>query len=268
MLKSSKLIKGSEVIIDNLSVVYSARKRVEAVRNLNLNVKPGEFLCILGTTGCGKSTILNVIAGFIKPTTGKILVAEELVKSPSPSRGMVFQQHGLFPWLTVMGNIMFGPRSIGLGKEKSRVIANKYIQSVGLSIFSSSFPSELSGGMQQRVGLARALANDPQLLLMDEPFGSLDAQTRTTMQELLQSIWYGTGKTVIFVTHDVEEAIFLADRIVVLTARPGRIKSIVPVQIPRPRKYNVIESQEYLEIKRKVLLLIRDETLLAIKQEK
>jgi NitT/TauT family transport system ATP-binding protein len=264
MMGMSKTQKGCQIVIDNLTVVYNERKKIEAVRNLNLEVKPGEFLCILGVSGCGKSTILNVVAGFVKPTLGEVLVDGERVKSPNPSRGMVFQQHALFPWLSVLGNVQFGPRSLGIKKKESKKIARKYIELVGLSDFSSLFPDELSGGMQQRVGLARALANDPQLLLMDEPFGSLDAQTRSAMQELLLKIWHGTGKTVIFVTHDVDEAIFLADNIVVLTARPGEIKAIVPVLLPRQRKYDMVTSEAYLEIKREVLSMIRDETLKVI----
>jgi ABC-type nitrate/sulfonate/bicarbonate transport system ATPase subunit len=173
---------------------------------------------------------------------------------------MVFQQHALFPWATVLGNIEFGPRCRGFGKKKSRAVAEELIDLVGLHNFSSAYPGELSGGMQQRVGLARALANDPALLLMDEPFGSLDAQTRTTMQELLLRIWSGTGKTVMFVTHDVDEAIFLADRIVVLTARPGQVKAEVSVSLPRPREYEVVTSRPYTEIKRKLLDVIREET--------
>lgn len=261
MTKMSRYPIGSHVIIENLTVVYNVRKKIEAVKDLYLEVKPGEFLSVLGVTGCGKSTLLNVIAGFIKPTLGKILINGIEITAPDPSRGMVFQQHALFPWLTVLGNVTFGPRSLGITKKESEKIAKKYIELVGLSGFSSLFPDELSGGMQQRVGLARALANEPQLMLMDEPFGSLDAQTRSTMQELLLKIWHGTSKTVIFVTHDVDEAIFLADRIVVLTARPGRIKSIVPVQLPRQREYDMVTSEAYLKIKREVLSMIREETL-------
>jgi NitT/TauT family transport system ATP-binding protein len=255
-----KTIKGPRIDIRNLTVVYD-RKEITAVKDLSLSVNPGEFFCFVGTTGCGKSTILNTIAGFVKPTSGKVLVNKKIVDEPGPKRGMVFQQHALFPWLTVYGNIQFGPLSTGKNKREAKQAAEKYIELVGLQGFENSYPNELSGGMQQRVGLARALANDPHLLLMDEPFGSLDAQTRITMQELLLDIWAGTGKTVIFVTHDVEEAVFLADRIIVLTARPAQVKKEVIVSLARPRKYDIMTTAKYTNIKKEVFTAIREETL-------
>lgn len=252
--------RGSRVEVKDLTVVYRARSDVEAVKNLSLDITPGEFVCLLGTTGCGKSSILHVIAGFVIPTRGDAFVDGVLVDSPSPDRGMVFQQFALFPWLTVLGNVRFGPRSIGKATSEATRIAYDHLDMVGLRDFASAFPDELSGGMQQRVALARALANDPRVLLMDEPFGALDAQTRAQMQEWLLGIWSGSGKTVMFVTHDVDEAIFLADRIVVLTARPAQIKSIIPVTLARPRTYDVMTTEQYVAIKREVLGLIREET--------
>ncbi len=258
--------KGAEIEVRHLTVVYG-RKNVIAVRQLDLSVAPGEFLCLVGTTGCGKSTILNAIAGFTRPTEGEILVNGQPVEEPDPSRGMVFQQHALFPWLTVTGNIQFGPLSLGTSRTESRAIAERYIKLMGLEGFGASYSSELSGGMQQRVGLARVLANDPRILLMDEPFGALDAQTRAQMQELLLKIWSGSGKTVMFVTHDVDEAIFLADRIVVLTARPAQIKSVIAVPLSRPRSYDIVTSGAYVAIKREVLGLIREETMHAAEEQ-
>lgn len=264
MTKEAKVQPGSRVQLDHVTVVFRAREEFVAIKDLVLEASPGEFLCILGTTGCGKSTILNVVAGFVRPTVGRVLADGQEVTGPNSERGMVFQQHALFPWTTVLGNIEFGPISRGFGKKKSRAIADKLIDLVGLGDFSSAYPGELSGGMQQRVGLARALANDPALLLMDEPFGSLDAQTRTAMQELLLGIWAGTGKTVMFVTHDIDEAIFLADRIVILTARPGHMKAEISVPLPRPREYDIVTSQAYIEIKRQLLDSIREETVKAM----
>jgi NitT/TauT family transport system ATP-binding protein len=258
-VKTATLQKGSHVEIDGLTVIYRGREEIMAVRELTVEVVPGEFLCVLGTTGCGKSTILNVIGGFIKPTHGRVAIDGDKVESPGPKCGVVFQEFALFPWLTVLGNVRFGPRSMGVGRSKAKTISLSHLEMVGLHEFCSLYPKELSGGMQQRVALARALANDPPLLLMDEPFGALDAQTRAEMQELLLRIWSGLGKTVIFVTHDIDEAIFLGDRIIVLTARPGQVKAEIPVRLPRPRSYDIVTSQTYVEIKRKVLELIREE---------
>lgn len=265
-IKSMTSSIGSHIRLEALTVAFQAREKLVAIKDVTLEVQSGEFLCVLGTTGCGKSTILNAIAGFIKATSGKILVDRQEVIGPSPLRGMVFQQHALFPWATVLGNIEFGPKSLGISNRESKIIAQKLVDRIGLHAFSSAYPDELSGGMQQRVGLARALANDPALLLMDEPFGSLDAQTRISMQELLLDVWSGSGKTVIFVTHDVDEAIFLADRIVVLTARPGQVKAEFVVSLPRPRQYEILASEEYMVTKREVISAIREETMKALSE--
>jgi NitT/TauT family transport system ATP-binding protein len=255
--------KGSHVVVENLTVTYEAREAVEAVKGVSIEVKPGEFVCILGVTGCGKSTLLNAIGGFVAPTAGRVLVDGTEVEEPSPARGVVFQQFALFPWRTVLGNVCFGPRARGMPGAQAHAIARKYLEMVGLQEYGSMYPHELSGGMKQRVGLARALANDPPLLLMDEPLGSVDAQTRVQLQELLLRIWSGSDKTVVFVTHDIDEAIFLADRIIVLTARPGRVKETIPVTLARPRSYDVVTSAAYLDIKKRILALIREETFKA-----
>ncbi|HPG41113.1 MAG TPA: ABC transporter ATP-binding protein [bacterium] len=256
-------MKDSQIKIKNLTVSFE-RKKITAVQDLNLNVQEGEFLTLVGTTGCGKSTILNTIAGFVKPNKGNVLINDNQIFRPIPNIGVVFQQHALFPWMTVLSNVTFGPLSIGKTKSDALKIAEKLIEQVGLKGFEQAYPNELSGGMQQRVGLARTLANNPDILLMDEPFGSLDAQTRSIMQELLLAIWRGTKKTVIFVTHDVEEAVFLADRVIVLTARPARIKKEVIVNLPRPRKFDMVTSTNFMKTKKEVLTAIREETLLAL----
>lgn len=254
----SSAAQGSAVRITGLTVRYGARETV-AVDGLDLDVDAGEFLCVLGPTGCGKSTILNVVAGFIAPSGGAVLVDDLPVDGPGPSRGMVFQSFALFPWATALGNVAFGPRCLGKSKAEGMQIAQQHLELVGLADFGRAYPRELSGGMQQRVGLARALANAPSLLLLDEPFGSLDAQTRLEMQELLLRLWTGSQRTVVFVTHDVDEAILLADRIAMLTARPGRLKKSIPVGLPRPRSYDLVVSKEYMEIKRVAIEMIREE---------
>lgn len=242
----------------NITVTFKGKRKVMALKNLSFKVSPQEFICILGTSGCGKSTLLNIIAGFLKPTKGKILLDDQFVDGSGAQRGMVFQQYALFPWKTVRGNIEFGLKIKGIDKDERRRIGNRYIKMVGLSEFADSYPKELSGGMMQRAGLARALANNPLVLLMDEPFGSLDAQTRLKMQILLLKIWEEDHKTVIFVTHDIEEAIFLSDRILVLTARPGQIKKQIRVTLPRPRNHNLIFSRSFITLRKKITKLINE----------
>lgn len=252
----------AEILATDLTMVYDeAKRRIVAIKDLSFRVSRGEFVCFLGTSGCGKSTILKVLAGFIKPTTGTVLFQGKSVDGPGPDRGFVFQQHSLFSWKTVKGNIEFGlkMRRIEVGQRKETT--EEYIRVVGLTGFEKSYPDQLSGGMQQRVGLARALANNPSVIMMDEPFGSLDAQTRGIMQELLLGIWAKSRKTIVFVTHDVDEAIVLADRILVLTARPARIKAELRVPLPRPRDQNIVTTAEFISIKRQVMELIREETM-------
>lgn len=222
--------------VRDLNKSFETDGRVVAIDSLNLDVYEGELLSILGPTGCGKTTLLRIIAGFEQPTSGRVLLNGKEVRESGSDRGVVFQEFALFPWRTVKKNIEFGLEIKGLAKEKREEISQKYIDLVGLAGFENAYPKELSGGMKQRVGIARALANDPMVLLMDEPFGSLDAQTRNFMQRELLDIWVKTKKTIIFVTHSVDEAVYLADRIMVMTARPGRVKTITDVSmLKRPR---------------------------------
>jgi ABC-type nitrate/sulfonate/bicarbonate transport system ATPase subunit len=238
-------------------------RRVVALQDIDLTVAEREFVAILGPSGCGKSTLLNMVAGFDQPTRGSVKVAGEEIAAPAPSRGVVFQEPALFPWLSVMDNVVFGPKTLGQPAASYRAHAAQIIEQIGLSGFEASYPAELSGGMRQRVGIARVLILEPKVLLMDEPFGSLDAQTRTLMQELLLALWERHQQTVLFVTHDIEEAVLLADRVCVMTARPGRIKKSIAVRMPRPRSIESTTSPEFNELRREVLELIREESLRA-----
>ncbi len=258
-----------KLTIKEVTVTFQRRRggSVVAVDSLDLTVRDKEFVCIVGPSGCGKSTLLRVIAGLTRPSSGEVALDGMQVSGPGADRGMVFQSYTLFPWLTVHGNVEFGPRLRGQPPELCARIARRYIDLVGLSGFEHAYPKELSGGMMQRAAIARALANDPEILLMDEPFGALDAQTRTLMQELLLSVWEQTHKTVLFVTHDIEEAVLLADRVYVMTARPGRIKREVKVSLPRPRTVGVLDSEEFLHLRREVHQSIREESLKVLRQE-
>ena len=238
-----------------------------AVKNANLTVRPGEFICLLGPSGCGKSTLMNSIAGFVPPTSGEVTIDGALVTEPGPDRGMVFQQHSLFPWKTVKENVAFGPLMAGVGQNEANSVARTFLSLVGLAAFENAYPNTLSGGMQQRVGIARALANYPSVLLMDGPFGALDAQTRVMMQENLLEIWSEFRNTVVFVTHDIDEAVFLSDRIVVMSASPGRIIADIDVKLPRPREQSLLTSSEFMALKRQCLDLIRQETLNTFQQQ-
>ena len=261
----------AKLTIKDVTVTFQRRRggSVVAVDRLDLAVRDKEFVCIVGPSGCGKSTLLRVIAGLTRPSSGDVVLDGVRVGGPGADRGMVFQSYTLFPWLTVQGNVEFGPRLSRHPLELCARIAKRYIDLVGLSGFEHAYPKELSGGMMQRAAIARALANDPEILLMDEPFGALDAQTRTLMQELLLSVWEQTHKTVLFVTHDIDEAVLLADRVYVMTARPGRIKREVHVSLPRPRTVDVLDSEEFLHLRREVHQSIREESLkvLALKGE-
>lgn len=238
-------------------------RRVVALEEIDLTVAEREFVAILGPSGCGKSTLLNMVAGFDLPTRGSVKVAGEEILAPAPTRGVVFQEPALFPWLTVMDNVVFGPKTRGQSAADYHARAAQIIEAVGLSGFEASYPAELSGGMRQRVGIARVLIMEPKVLLMDEPFGSLDAQTRTLMQELLLALWERHHQTVLFITHDIEEAVLLADRVCVMTARPGRIKKSIEVRMPRPRSIELTTSPEFNALRREVLELIRQESLRA-----
>lgn len=234
-----------------------------ALDTTNLTVEDNDFITILGPSGCGKSTLLRIIAGLDRPTAGHVELDGVRVVRPGADRGMVFQSYTLFPWLTVKQNICFGLREKGVAKAEQDEIAAHYMEQVGLTGFAKHFPRMLSGGMQQRTALARALANDPKILLLDEPFGALDHQTRSLMQELLLSVWERHRKTVLFVTHDIEEAIFMANRVLVMTARPGRIKADIEVPLPHPRDYRMKTSPAFAELKERLTEDIRVETLRA-----
>ena len=240
---------------------------VLAVDDVTLEIRDKAFVCLVGPSGCGKSTLLNLLAGFELPDTGQVLLDGAPISAPGPDRGMVFQENALFPWLTVLGNVCYGPQRRGLAADEYLPAAKAILQQVGLSRFLESYPNELSGGMRQRVAIARALVNKPSVLLLDEPFGALDAQTRATMQELLLEVWEKEHRTVLFVTHDVDEAIFMADRVVVMSRRPGRILVDIEVGLVRPREYEVLTTPEFMSIKRSVLQLVRQEALASASSE-
>jgi NitT/TauT family transport system ATP-binding protein len=247
--------------ITDLGVAFGQNgRRVEAVRRFTLMTTPGEFVALLGPSGCGKTTVLNAVAGFVAPTSGRVTVDGVLVTEPGADRGMVFQQHSLFPWKTVLANVEFGLKMRGIGARERAAQARDYLSLVGLTGFERAYPGELSGGMQQRVGIARVLVNRPRVMLMDEPFGALDAQTRLAMQELLLGVWREVRTTVLFVTHDVDEALFLADRVAVMTARPGQIRDVLPVKLARPRPAEVIATPEFMALKARVLAQVREES--------
>ncbi len=248
------------------SFINAQGARIEALRNVSFDVEDafaqdgrdiGELLVLLGPSGCGKSTLLRMIAGLDQPTAGQILVNGKPVAGPGRDRGMVFQKYTSFPWLTIADNIAYGPRINGVPAAETRGIVEHLVQAVGLSGFEKAYPATLSGGMQQRVAIARTLANRPQVVLMDEPFGALDAQTRGDMQQLLLRVWDETASTILFVTHDVDEAVFLADRIYVLSARPGTIVEDIPVPFGRPRDPSIRQAAEFREMQQHVLACLR-----------
>lgn len=256
----------SKLRVNAVSRQFSAAKGglpMQALAPIELEVADNDFLVLLGPSGCGKSTLLRLIAGLDCPTTGQIILDGEAVSSPGPDRGMVFQSYTLFPWLTVADNIAFGLREQGKGEDIVLPLVDDWLARIGLRGFGDHYPKQLSGGMQQRTAIARALATDPAILLLDEPFGALDNQTRGLMQEMLLAIWERQKKTVIFVTHDIEEAIFLASRVVVMTARPGRIKAEVAIDLPHPRHYSVKTSPEFSALKARLTEEIRAEALIA-----
>ncbi|MFK7855040.1 MAG: ABC transporter ATP-binding protein [Granulosicoccus sp.] len=265
---SEKASKSGRIEIDNVSVRFGTGDQQHlAVNETSLVIEAGEFVCILGPSGCGKSTLLNTVAGYVQPTSGQVTVDGVTVTKPGPDRGMVFQQYSLLPWKSVFDNIAFGPRMAGKSKDEASALANTFLSLVGLTKFSDRYPAELSGGMQQRVGIARALANYPSVLLMDEPFGALDSQTRLMMQENLLSIWKEFGTTVLFVTHDVDEAVFLADRVLVMSASPGQIIGDLAIPLPRPRAPEVVSEKIYVDKRTQCLSLIRKESLRAFEEQ-
>jgi len=250
--------------IDKVSRTFPARQGNAPTRALeptDLSVGNNDFVTILGPSGCGKSTLLRIIAGLDRPSSGRVILDGEEITGPGADRGMVFQSYTLFPWLTVRDNIAYGLRERGVSQAERDRIANGFIDRVGLSGFENHWPKQLSGGMQQRTAIARALANDPKILLLDEPFGALDNQTRALMQEMLLGIWEREQKTVLFVTHDIEEAIFLGGRVVVMSARPGRIKAEIVVDLPHPRSYRIKTTPEFVSLKERLVEEIRTEAL-------
>jgi len=255
-----------KVRVRDVSLSYPASKgeRLLALDHIDLNVKPGEFLCIVGPSGCGKSTLLHIITGLHHATSGSVLVDDKVVDGPSTNRILIFQELGLFPWLTVAGNVEFGLKMAGVPRNERRQKAADYLRMVHLTQFSDSYIHQLTGGMRQRVALARALATEPDVLLMDEPFAALDAQTRDLLHDELERIWAETGRTIIFVTHNVREAARLGDRVIVMTFRPGRIKREFDVDLPRPRQ---IEDSSVAGMARDILEELRTEINKSLEQE-
>ena len=236
LLRPREVMPGSVLEVRGVSKRFTtSRHDTLALSDIKLSVRPGDFVCLLGPSGCGKSTLLNIIAGFDRPTAGEMLVNGRAVSGPGPDRIVVFQEAALFPWLNVQSNVEFGLKLAGVSRGERRDRAEQYLKLVGLERFHKAYIHELSGGMKQRVQLARSLAVDPEILLMDEPFAALDAQTRDVLQEELQDIWQRTRKTIVFVTHNVREAVLLADRVVVMSPSPGRIKCEIPISMEHPR---------------------------------
>jgi NitT/TauT family transport system ATP-binding protein len=244
-----------------LTKVYATRRaQVAAIEGLDFSARPGEFVSIVGPSGCGKSTLLHILAGFIEPTAGEVGFDGRPIRGPHPSRGIVFQEFALFPWKTVMGNVTYGLAARGVPRRERAERARRYLELVKLDGFERHYPKELSGGMKQRVALARALIMDPDVLLMDEPFGAVDAQTRVVLQRELLEIWERTHKTVVFVTHSVEEALHLSDRVYVLSSRPARVRAVLDVNLPRPRDVEAILAlPEYSVLHRRIWSLLEEE---------
>ena len=255
----------AEIVVSDASKVFgSGDAGVAALQDVSATVPEGQFLCLLGPSGCGKSTLLNALAGFLTPSSGSVTVDGAPVSGPSAERGMIFQQYSLFPWKTVRENVEFGLKMKGLPRSERERQARTLLGLAGLSAFENHYPDRLSGGMKQRVGIVRALATGPRILLLDEPFGALDAQTRLIMQQILTNMWQRLKISVLFVTHDIDEAIFLSDRIYVMTARPGSIKAEVAVPLPRPRLPAMTLSSEFLGLRRGLMSLIREESIRAM----
>jgi NitT/TauT family transport system ATP-binding protein len=254
--------------VRNLGVVFGDDdSAVEAVRNVSVDVQPGEFVSLIGPSGCGKSTLLSIVGGFLKPTSGEALLDGAAITKPGSDRGVVFQQYSLFPWASVRKNVEFGLKMQGVSATERESKARTLLGLAGLLAFENHYPDQLSGGMKQRIGIVRALATSPQVLLMDEPFGALDSQTRVVMQEILTNIWQRFRISVLFITHDIEEAIFLSDRIYVMTARPGRIKAEINVPLPRPRTAEMTDWAEFSALVHELKGLIREESLAAMGSE-
>jgi len=251
-----------KVRIDNVKKTYAGRHgEVVALNGVSLDIRENEFITVVGPSGCGKSTLLNIMAGLLEPTSGTVTCSGKVVTGTGPDRGVVFQQYALFPWLTVWKNIRFPLEMKGIKGEEADRIAMKYLKMVDLEKFKDHYPKELSGGMKQRVAIARAYAAEPEVLLMDEPFGALDAQTRTQLQQELLDTWEKEQKTCFFITHDVDEALILGERVVVMSARPGRIKEIIDIDIPYPRNQETKMTPRFLELKNQIWSLVYQEYL-------
>ena len=248
----------------DLGVTYPGG--ITAIRHFNLAVAAGEFVVILGPSGCGKSTVLQIVAGLLEPTSGRVVVAGQINPPPGKDRGFVFQHAGLLPWFDIFTNIEIGLRAKGMSRKAARTVSQRYVSAMGLDGFGHLYPHQLSGGMQQRVGVARAFAIDPPILLMDEPFAALDAQTRLLLQEELIRLWEGSGKTIIFVTHSIEEAVFLADRVVVMARAPGSVKSSIDITLPRPRTEETRSHPQYLQLFNTLWGMIRRDAQRAISE--
>lgn len=254
-------IKHGHVRIQNLSLhLGQGKSRFQTLDRVNFEIQSGEFICLLGPSGCGKSTLLGALAGHLPISSGALTVDNETIVEPHPDRGLVFQQHTLFPWKSVLENIAFGLKMKGVGKQNRIDQAKKMIDLVGLKGFEQKFPAELSGGMQQRVEIARVLINEPRILLMDEPFGALDAQTRLKMQMLLLDIWQEIKTSVLFITHDIDEALFLADRVLIMSHRPGRIIEEINLDFERPRDIELVTSSEFTTIKKHCMQTLKEAT--------
>jgi NitT/TauT family transport system ATP-binding protein len=250
--------------IEDLSIrLGDGVQAFEAVQQVSLSIAPGEFVCVLGPSGCGKSTLLGALAGHWQPSQGRIRVDGQPVAGPHPDRGLVFQQHTLFPWKKVLDNVAFGLKMKGIGRRERRERARELLDLVGLAGFDDRYPVQLSGGMQQRVEIARVLINHPRVMLMDEPFGALDAQTRLKMQELLLEVWARVKTTIVFITHDIDEALFLADRILVMSPRPGRIIEELRLDFERPRHPDLVTSPHFTQLKRHCLALLHPQARIA-----
>lgn len=253
---SSPGVQG-HIEIKNLYIrLGSGESAFEAVQNVSISIKPGEFVCLLGPSGCGKSTLLGALAGHLQASSGSIHVDSLPLNGPHPERGLVFQQHTLFPWKRVIDNVAFGLKMKGILRAERHKRANELLELVGLAGFEQHYPFQLSGGMQQRVEIARVLINHPKVMLMDEPFGALDAQTRMMMQQLLLDVWESIKTTIVFITHDIDEALFLADRILVMSPRPGRIVEQTVLEFARPRKPELVTSDRFVQLKRHCLELL------------
>ena len=250
-------VASSKIMADGIDKIYiDGKKQTLALKQVSIDIKDNDFCCIVGPSGCGKSTLLRMLAGLDFPTKGKIIIDDREVTGPGPDRGMVFQTYTLFPWMSVEDNIKFGLKLKKMPKDQQQEIADRYLKIIGLQKFAKAYPKELSGGMKQRVAIARALANQPEVLLMDEPFGALDPHTKAMMQLLLREIWEQEHPTVVFITHDIDEAVFLANKIYVMSARPGRVIKDVDVRLPHKRELELKDTPEFIRIRKNINYLI------------